>query len=68
MGKKGNYQRVQADPGAKLGPQHKVANLAHFQESLARRTSNCAGAHDSRPNRQRSRQDAKRFAIQDRSY
>lgn len=68
MGKKNNFQKIHPEPGVKLGPEHKVANIAHARESLARATSNCAGPHDSRPNRQRSRQDAKRFAIRDRSY
>lgn len=45
-------------------PAHlKVANPKRVRADQERRRSGAAGAHDPRPNRQRSRADAKRAAI-----
>lgn len=44
-----------------------VENKGYIEGMRELRRSNAAGTHDSRPNRQRSRQDSKRSAIRDQS-
>jgi hypothetical protein len=41
------------------------ANPAYIRADMERRRSNAGGRHDSRPNRQRTRQAARRAAVRD---
>jgi hypothetical protein len=44
---------------------HKTENKAYIEAMREIRRSNKAGVHDNRPNRQRTRLDAKRVAIKE---
>ncbi len=47
------------------GKEHKVANEAMYRAMLGLRSSSAASPHDTRPNRERTRADAKRKSIND---